>query len=442
MPRHNLHIILLAAALSLVCYQRAARSRYAAVFADAMQAVRSQYVEEVDERQLFNAAMDGMTGELDPYSAYINPEAYQQFQVSIDQNFGGVGIEVSIDPETKRLTIVTPLVGTPAYQAGAQAGDTILAIDGESTEGWRLQDAVGVLRGKPGTPVSMTVLHEGGTEPVDLTMRRANIEIESVMGDTRRDDGQWKFFLQEHPQVGYIRLVNFGEQTVGELKKVLTSESHPVEGWIIDLRGNPGGLLDVAVDVCDMFIDKGDVVSTRTRGGKIERKYRASDDGTIIPPRMPVAILVDQSSASASEIVAACLQDHQRAVVIGERTWGKGTVQNIIDLEGGRSALKLTTATYWRPSGKNIHRLSEDRDEDGEWGVRPNPGFEVEMDEEQLTKLYRWRRERDIVHNGNSGGDQADEDDEPEEEDDRRPDPVVQRAVEYIQDNTDGGSGS
>lgn len=425
MPRRNLHIVMLVAVVSLVCYHRAARSRYASVFAEAMGYIQSEYVEPIDDRTLFNAAMSGMTSELDPYSGYINPKAYSQFNVEMRQEFGGVGIEVSLDPQTKRLIIVNPLVDTPAFEAGALAGDTIVAIDGESTEGWTLEDAVGTLRGPEGKPVTMTVLHKGQTEPVDLYLKRARIEIESILGDTRNRDGTWNFYLDEHPEIGYVRIASFGEQTVRELKKVLKFQDHPIEALIIDVRGNPGGLLDAAVDICDMFVSEGEIVSTRGRQARDTQSYVATSGATIVPEGLPVVVLVDEGSASASEIFAACLQDHERAAVAGQRSWGKGTVQKIIDLEGRRSALKITTATYWRPSGKNIHRLEEKRDLAGEWGVQPSLGLDVEMTEEEIIAYYKWRRERDIA----IGPPENSNDTEMAE---LSVDPVLKQAIEYL----------
>lgn len=432
MTRRNLNLITLFAILSIVCYHRAARNRYAGIFAEAMNLISTSYVEPIDERELFDAAMTGMVGKLDPYSDYFNQEQYEQFAIGIDQNLEGIGIEVTLDPDTKRLTIVSPLVGTPAYKAGIRAGDQILAVNGESTKGWRLQDAVGVLRGKPGTSVELTVLHKGDEKPEDLTVERAKIIIESVLGDTRQEDGTWNFFLNEHPRIGYVRLTTFGEQTVSELRGVVTSTDHPIDALILDLRGNPGGLLTSAIEVCDMFIDEGVIVSTRGRNGKVIDKYEATTSRTVVPADMPVVMLVNQGSASASEIVAACLQDHQRAVVVGERTWGKGTVQNLIDLEGGRSALKLTIATYWRPSGKNIHRLGDADEQQGDWGVAPDKNFEVKLTDEELEQWVKWRRAHDVVHNGDVDEETTAQLAKP------RVDPQLSKAIEYIQQQLDG----
>lgn len=431
MPRRNLNIIMVAAFLSLICYHRAARTRYAMAFAEALNLIQSNYVEPVDQRQLFNAAMNGMMSELDQYSSYIDPDRLAAFNAEIDQQFGGIGVEVSMDPKSERLMIVNPLPGTPAYKAGALAGDLILAVDGESTDGWELNDAVGVMRGEPGTTVVIRVKHENQEEPVDLTIERAIIQIESVLGDTRNKDGSWSFRLEENPDYVYVRIVNFGKNTGDELADILQQvQRDGAKGLILDLRGNPGGLLHVAVNMCDMFVDEGVIVSTRGRNSV--ESYNATKRGTIVQKDFPIVVLVDEHSASASEIFAACLQDYQLAVVIGERTWGKGTVQNITRLEGGRSELKLTVATYWRPSGKNIHRLNEDRDsESGDWGVRPNHGMEVKMEDEELRKLYRWLREHSSIPNGNGGG---------EEPAEARPDPVLERALEYLNKKTSSAS--
>jgi carboxyl-terminal processing protease len=201
----------------------------------------------------------------------------------------------------------------------------------------------------------------------------------------------------------------------------LDFNDHPVDALILDLRGNPGGLLTAAVEICDMFIDRGTIVSTRGRGRTVKSKYEANPENTIVPKEMPVVVLTNGASASASEIVAACLQDHKRAVVVGARSFGKGTVQNVIRLEGGKSALKLTTASYWRPSGKNIHR-GENATDDQDWGVRPNKGFEVKLDAEEVERLLRARRDRDILPVVDSDGQPP-----------PREDPQLDKAVEYLQ---------
>lgn len=385
-------IILLIATASLVCYQRAERNRYAATLAEAMSIIDAAYVEEVKPREVYENAMAGMAEGLDPYSGYIRPTDYKQLQDGLDQKFGGVGIAVEVDPTSKRIIVKAPMPNTPAYRAGIKTGDVILKIDGRDTTGLALKDTVDLIQGAPGTVVRLTVLHVGQEEPVELLIKRAIIPVDSVLGDSRRADGTWEFTLADHPRLTYVRVTTFGARTVEELKQIL--QSRPVEALLIDLRDNSGGLLDAAVGTCELFIPHGqEVVSTRGRGGRVLRVYTAEGE-PVLDPQVPLVVLANHKSASASEIVAACLQDHGRAEIVGQRSWGKGTVQNVFRLEGGRSALKLTTASYWRPSGKNIHRRRNDSD-DADWGVRPDPGCEVVLNEEDTDRLRKQRSLRD-----------------------------------------------
>jgi carboxyl-terminal processing protease len=403
MPLRNLLVIFLSAAVSLACYEKAQRNRYASTLTEAMRLIDQNYVEEVDERELFENAMNGMVSGLDPYSGYYGPDSFRQVEETIDQQFGGVGLVVELDPENQRLTVMSPLVGTPAYKAGVAAGDVIVQIDGESTEGMTINDAVELMRGEPGTSVKLVVRRAGQDQPIHFRLQRAVIPVESVLGDVRRPDGSWEFFLRDHPRIGYVRVTTFGKRTTEELARTLRFEDHPVDALILDLRNNAGGLLDAAVEVCDMFIDSGRIVSTRSRSGQVKEQYDAASK-TIVDKHLPMAVLVNRFSASASEIVAACLQDHRRAVIVGERTWGKGTVQNIIELEGGKSALKLTTASFWRPSGVNIHRF-KDASEKDPWGVRPDDGLEVVLSDEQFQKLFAQRRARDVLRSARGPND-------------------------------------
>lgn len=425
MPLRNLIVLFLACIISLTCYVRADRNRYAASMAKAMNLVASNYLEDVEYRELYEHAMRGMTEALDPYSGYIAPDEFGHFQEVLDQEFGGIGILVEIDPDSERLMVMSPLIDTPAYRAGLKAGDTILSIDGHDTLGITLREAVELMRGRPGEPVRLVLKHATVEDPVEVLVVRAVIPVESVLGDHRRDTGDWVFQLQENPRIMYIRIVTFGERTVGELKETLR-RNRP-EALILDLRDNAGGLLTAAVDTCDLFIDEGTIVSTRGRGGQTFRTFDASSTA-ILDERIPMAVLVNGFSASASEIVAACLQDHGRAKVIGQRTWGKGTVQNVIMLEGGRAALRLTTASYLRPSGKNIHRAAE-ATEDQEWGIRPNEGFEVILSDEQADRVRRDRRRRDGLAPRRPAADAGAVDtDDPEFYD-----PPLEKAVEYLQ---------
>ena len=397
MPLRNLLIISFCAVLSIACYEKAQKNRYATILAEAMYLISDHYIEDVEPKTLFEAAMGGMVAELDPYSAFFTTESLQNIEETLDQQFGGVGIVVELNAETNRLTVMSPLVGTPAHQAGLRAGDTILRINETSTEGMLLEEAVKLMRGAPGTPVEVAIRRPGEEEELSFTLERAIIPVRSVLGDTRNPDGTWNYFLEENPRIGYLRVTTFGKQTVEEVTDVLKEQAvrqgSQFDALILDLRNNAGGLLDSAVATCDLFIDSGRIVSTRGRGGEVKSTYNASSE-IMYPKDAPMVVLTNRYSASAAEIVAACLQDRGRAVVAGERTWGKGTVQNIIELESGDSALKLTTASYWRPSEKNIHR-EEGADEKSDWGVRPNKGMEVTLTDKEFEKMAEYRRQRD-----------------------------------------------
>ena len=395
MPRRNLLAILLALVVSFACYDRAAHNHYARTLATAMDIIETYYYEPVEERPLFENAMQGMVSRLDPYSAYVNPTSLERLNRGIEQNFVGIGILVAGPPQQPEITVISPVLDSPAHRAGIHAGDVIVEVEGQSTESLTLDQTIGLIKGPAGTPVRLKVRRPPSDEIHEFTIVRDHVRTRSVLGDTRREDGTWNYFLHQAPDMGYVRITTFGELTADELREAISSEESDVRGLIVDLRGNPGGLLKTAVTVADMFLDRGIIVTTRGRGGKEEDKFFATP-GTVVPRKMPVVVLVDKLSASASEILAACLQDHRRAVIVGERTWGKGTVQRIFRLEGRRSGLKLTTATYHRPSGANIHRR-QGAGEDEEWGVRPDSGYEVKLDDEIYRRLYRARQQRDVL---------------------------------------------
>jgi carboxyl-terminal processing protease len=346
---------------------------------DVLHEVRQRYVVDVDperERKLVEDMINGGLERLDPHSAYINPRDYKQFDKQSEGKFGGVGISVGFDRANRgQLIVISPMPGTPAYEAGVLAGDVILKIDGKATDSLRMAEAVDLIQGDPGQKVVLTVLHEGSKEPVDVPIVRAVIKVPSVMGDLRKADNpkEWDYFLDKTSKIGYIRLTNFSKTAPAEMKAAVEElQRGGVRGLVIDLRNNPGGLLRSAVEISDLFLSKGVIVSTKGRNHK-EEVYEAKEEGTLLsePGKVvPIAVLINKYSASASEIVAAALQDHGRAVVVGERSYGKGSVQNIILMEKDTSALKLTTASYWRPSGKNIHRFPDSKETD-DWGVRP-----------------------------------------------------------------------
>ncbi|MBX9790740.1 MAG: S41 family peptidase [Pirellulales bacterium] len=408
MPSRNLRLLVAMSVVSLACLWNARHSPYAATYVQVLDAINQRYIEPTDKQQMLEAALRGMTSRLDRYSTYIPPRSFRDLRQSLEQHFAGIGIQLSLDPDTKQLTVLTPIVGSPAHQAGVLAGDRIVKINGQSTAGFSIDQAAERLKGPRGEPVAVTVVHAGQTEPVNISIVRDDIEIDSVLGDTRQSDDRWNFVLAEHPTIGYARVVSFSERTVAELRAALESfAQRDVTGLVLDLRNDPGGMFDSAVDVCDLFLPADKlIVSTRPRDPKRQRKYFSTGAGPYFD--LPIVILVNQYTASASEIVAACLQDHGRAQVVGQRTWGKGSVQHVLNLEGGRSALKLTIATYWRPSGRNIHRLHPDDPESQPWGVMPDPGCDVPLDAEAFERVVRARNLRDIVRSaGGAGGAEA-----------------------------------
>jgi carboxyl-terminal processing protease len=410
---------------------------------DVLQEVRQKYVVDVSperERKLVEDMINGGLERLDPHSQYINPKAYALFEKQSDGKFGGIGIQVGFDRKNRNmLTVISPMVDTPAWEAGLLAGDVVLKIDDKATETMRMSEAVDMIQGKPGSKVKLTIARDGLKEPKDITVTRAVIKVPSVLGDLRdpKNPREWEYFVDKKNRIGYVRILNFGKNTTKELKEALTKmEKDDVQGLVIDLRNDPGGLLKTAIEVADLFLREGIIVSTRGRN-HANTTYRAKEEGTMLSEpghEVPIAVLVNQYSASASEILAAALQDHKRAVVVGERSFGKGSVQNVILMENETSALKLTTASYWRPSGKNIHRFPDKKDfeaakiDPNEWGVSPDKGLEVKVKEEDRMKYLLWRAERDVIHSKGEAKPKT------KTKKDEKPfvDPVLKKALEHL----------
>jgi carboxyl-terminal processing protease len=370
---------------------------------DVLEEVDHKYVRPLDpeqKRTLVEDMINGGLERLDPHSGYISTREFKRFMLNNRGKFGGIGIQVRPERKNGRhLEVSSPVVDTPAYEAGVQAGDLIVKIDGKATESMRVGEAVDMIQGEPGSTITLTVLHPGEKEPVDLAMKRAEIHVQSVVGDQRQKDNlkEWDFVLDKPNKIAYIRLLAFTETTAADLRKVLEDlKRQGIRGLVLDLRTNPGGLLRSAVEICRMFLRDGRIVSTKGRNQQ-EETYDARLDQRIMPgEEVPMVVLVNSLSASASEIVAAALQDHKRALVVGERSYGKGSVQNIIEMESSTSALKLTTASYWRPSGKNIHRFPDSKDSD-EWGVRPDKGYDFPMTDSERLAYHNYRLDRDVV---------------------------------------------
>ncbi len=395
MPLRNILIIAITTIFSLTCYLVSAKNRYATRFAEALAIVEENALLPVRQRDLFDAAMTGMMGSLDEHSAYLYEKELVAFEEDLRQEFAGIGMDVAVAPATKALVVLAPHPESPALRAGLHPGDKIIGINGESAVGLSRSDAIEKIRGPVGTEVVIDI--ERGAEELSFSISRQSIQIKSVLGDWM-DKGQWQFTLERAPEIGYIRLTQFGDQSVEEFRAALQPIKGTVSGLIVDLRNNTGGLLTAAVDICDMFLPADQlIVETRARGGHAVQSYRSTNEMEL-PAKVPIVILTNRNSASASEIVAACLQDHQRAIVIGERTWGKGTVQNILPLEADRSALRLTTGNYFRPSGKNIDRnVAKKLDPKSEdWGVQPQGSHAVLQTEESIFEDYLRRRVRDL----------------------------------------------
>jgi carboxyl-terminal processing protease len=395
------------AAVSLLCWQASQGAKpkdemmeLYGLFVDAVEQVETNYVTPVNRKELLESALRGMLQSLDPHSQYINQSEWKSFRKQIEGRYGGIGITVEIDNDTDRLKVVAPMVGTPAYVAGVLPGDLILEIDGTSTEGMSSDKAIEILTtGRVGTPVKLTVRHDGDNKIETLAMVRAQIDVPTVLADSRKADDSWDFMLDHEKKIGYIRVTSFNQNTTEELKHALTElKAEGMKALALDLRDNPGGLLSSAVEVSDLFVEDGVIVSTKGRN-TTTKTYEAQKDAQYTD--FPIVVLVNGGSASAAEIVSACLQDHKRAKVVGVRSYGKGSVQNILELEDGNSVLKLTVAAYMRPSGKNIHRFKHAKEAD-EWGVSPDKGLEAPLSQKDYYnyKLARLQRDLKSLHKG------------------------------------------
>lgn len=311
------------------------------LFGDVFERVRAQYVEEKDDKELIENALNGMLSSLDPHSSYLSPDRFKEMKVETSGEFGGLGIEVSM--ESGLVKVVSPIDDTPAFRAGIQAGDYISKIDGEPVLGLTLSEAVKKMRGKVGEPIDLTVLREGEDAPLEIQIIRDIIRIESVRSRV------------ENENIGFIRITTFSQNTGSGVRKAVQDFQEELGdnliGYVIDLRNNPGGLLDQAIEVSDDFLDKGEIVSQRGRYEEDTQRTNATPGD--LANGLPIVVLVNGGSASASEIVAGALQDHRRAIVMGTETFGKGSVQTVIPLPGN-GAMRLTTARYYTPSGTSI----------------------------------------------------------------------------------------
>ena len=373
------------------------------LFVDTLDQIERNYVQDISRRELVEAAIQGMLSKLDQHTNYISPQDLDQFKTGVESEFGGIGIHVKI--EKGELMILGAVPNSPAQRAGLAIGDVITHVETKAIKGLQIEEATQLLKGKSGTSVEFAVRRtDGKSETMKLT--REVVRMDTVLGWKLNDKSEWDYWYDGDQKLGYVRIVSFSRHTADDLRAALEDlTAHGMRGLILDLRMNPGGLLSSAIEVSDLFVAEGRIVSTsgrKTTGKKIleEKKWDAHRRGTF--EGFPIAVLVNRWSASASEIVAACIQDHHRGIVVGERTWGKGSVQNVVELEGGHSALKLTTAKYYRPNGKDINR-DENEGPDGEWGVQPDDGFEIKASNTDLHELVARFRSHEQLRTRHSG---------------------------------------
>jgi carboxyl-terminal processing protease len=366
-------LIALAAYLTTAAGPQAESSdtfRQLKLFGDVFERVRAEYVEEMTDQDLIEAAIEGMLTSLDPHSGYLNPKKYRDMQVQTKGEFGGLGIEVTM--EDGLVKVVSPIDDTPAHRAGIQAGDVITHINSEPVLGMSLSEAVERMRGPVDTSIALTLRRPGQDEPIDVSMARAVITISPV---------RWR----SEGDVGYVRITTFNEQTEGSVNEALEALrgelGDRMKGLVLDLRNNPGGLLEQAVGVADAFLDRGEIVSTRGRRADSIQRFNARKGDLL--EGLPMVVLINGGSASASEIVAGALHDHDRAIVMGTTSFGKGSVQTIMPLPG-HGAIRLTTARYYTPSGTSIQAT----------GIEPD--IEVEQSRVEVIDQGADRREADL----------------------------------------------
>jgi C-terminal peptidase prc len=364
--------------------------------------------EDLADHKDIDIALQRMTSHLDPYTTYVDPKTKDALTRDIGGEFMGVGIQIRKDLDRDMLKVISPLRGSPAYRAKIMAGDIITNVTNYvdkatgkelaapetiSTKGMPINDAVEKILGKKGTQVKLTIEREGEDKPLEFTLTREPINVESVLGFQRKEDDNWDYMIDPKSKIAYIRLTSFQKNSFTDMEKIVKElNAQGIKGIILDLRNDPGGLLGSAVNISDLFIDDGTIVEIRKRNGEKD-KFRGQTRGSYLD--FPMVCMVNGNSASGSEIVAACLQDHKRAIILGERSYGKGSVQNIDDFDGG--LLKMTNATFWRPSGKNLNKSSTSGKDEEDWGVRPDAGYEIKLSHAEQDALIEHQQDVQII---------------------------------------------
>ena len=407
-PGRALRITLLSAAAVLVAgYIGQLAAAASGVFdqidllVDVRHEIVSQYVEEPPSQKMVESAVRGMVESLDdPYTVYLSPQELEPFDKAVRGTFSGIGAEVDIHQD--RLRIISPLEDSPAWKAGLMAGDIVLEIDGQSTEGLKITECIQKLTGEEGTDVTVRVRHESGEEAT-YTITRARINIQTVRGFRRDAAGQWDFMLDDAQKVGYVRITQFTDSTAenvaAAVKKLVDQQAAAI---ILDVRFNPGGLLESAIEVSDLFLPEGKTIVS-VKGRTVPEQVTKATAGGIAEDT-PLIVIANDASASAAEIVTGALADNDRATFIGTRTFGKGSVQQVRMLDEARGAIKITNAYYYLPSGRNIHR----KPDASVWGVDPKDGFYVPMDIEAVRKMLQARRAGEVLRAPGNGEPAAD----------------------------------
>jgi C-terminal peptidase prc len=365
--------------------------------------------EDLDDHKDVDLALQRMLSPLDPYTTYVGPVEKTRFKLELEADYSGIGATIRKDEATDLVRIVSPIKGGPAYKMGIQADDLIETItrdvdsDGIAlaktevleTKDMAQTDVVRKLLGKAGTKVTLSIRR--GEKSLPFVIERGRVQLETVVGFKRLADDSWDFMIDPDKKIGYVRLTQFAPTTAEELKSAMRLlKRQGMKALVLDLRFNPGGMLDVAGDVADVFIDDQLVVSIRPRRGRAWT-IAGKKEGSMTD--FPMVSLVNGHSASASEIVSACLQDHDRAKIAGSRSYGKGSVQTVMDFDGG--SLKLTFATFWRPNGKNLNKLSTDGKDEDEWGVKPDKGYELVLPKGEEDSLYEAQRKQEVIRHDN-----------------------------------------
>jgi carboxyl-terminal processing protease len=409
MHQRNLLIIAIVVPGCLLAFAAQDQTGQGKRFAEVVQQINKRHFQPVDSEQLFNAAMDGVFRTLDDRSKFIESTNLKDYNKELKKEFAGIGVELDANPETGKISVVAPVFGGPAWRAGIRSGDLIDSVNGIDASSLALSEIVAQFRGEVGSAVNLRVRKARASDTdslvfQDITIRRQNIAIESIRGDRRLPSGAWDWWLEGAPNIAYLRISYFSKQTGSQCSDILhdlADENKDLEGLVIDLRGNAGGVLESGVSVCDLFLEDELVVAiTNARTGGHSDRKPIQQEWRATPGKMlegvPIAILIDEFTANVSEVVAACLQDHSRATIVGSRSFGNASIQTTTALSSGAGAIRLTTNQYQRPSGSQLNRLITSQDTD-EWGVRPNSGFAFSPTRQQLENWISWRRERDLV---------------------------------------------